>query len=119
MMANWRDMDTSDRFLVRLFVLIMIAFGIVLLAGCAGTAVQYQGPLCGSASPATLNVADRKDRGSFDARCTHTTYNADGTVAAVDEIVISTSDSSASSVIAAQANALANLAGAVARGVAP
>lgn len=91
-----------------------LLFGaIMLVAGCAGTVVEYAGPLCGSTSPATLSLADQKDRAGFDARCTHTTYRLDGSIAAVDEVVISTADSSASSVMAAQAEAIDRLAGAL------
>lgn len=96
----------------------IVAMG-MLLAGCGGTALEFSGPLCGGAEPATFTLADHKDRAGFDARCTHTTYRADGTVAAVDEIVISSSESSASAVIAAQADAIGNLAGAIAKGAAP
>jgi hypothetical protein len=89
------------------------------MAACGGTALEFAGPLCGGVQPATFRLADQKDRAGFDAKCTHTTYRADGTIAAVDEIVISSSESSASAVIAAQADAIGNLAGAIAAGAGP
>ena len=79
------------------------------LVGCGGTAIEYSGPLCGAVSPATLNLADQKDRAAFSASCTHTTYDSSGKVVAVDQVDISTSESSASTVIKAQAEAIANL----------
>ena len=84
------------------------------LLACSGTAVQYAGPLCGSATPAQLTLADRKDRSGFEASCRQTYYDADGKIARVDEIVISSSESSASSVVAAQAEAISRLVDAIA-----
>jgi hypothetical protein len=94
----------------------LIIGSVFLLTACAGTNVQYQGPLCGGTVPASLALTDAKDRAGFEARCTHTTYNIDGTVAAVDEVVISSSESSASAVISAQAEAINRLVATLAAG---
>jgi hypothetical protein len=93
---------------------VLIVLGVLALAACGGTALEYAGPLCGSSVPATLTLADQKDRSAFDASCRQTYYRQDGTVARVDEVTISSSESSASAVIAAQADALGKLAAAVA-----
>jgi hypothetical protein len=99
----------------------MVLLGAALLAltACGGTAVQYSGPLCGSTAQATLNLADQKDRSGFEASCRQTYYATDGSVARVDEVRISSSDSSASAVIQAQSDAISQLAAAVARAAAP
>jgi hypothetical protein len=91
----------------------LMLISMLMLAGCGGTTMDFSGPLCGGALPATFTLADAKDRSGFEARCTHTTYRQDGTVAAVDEIAITSSDSSASAVIQAQAEALTQLSSAL------
>lgn len=82
-----------------------------ILPACSGTALQFAGPLCGSTDQATINLSDKKDRAGFDARCTHTTYAPDGSVASVSEIIITSSESNTSEVIRAQAEAIDKLAG--------
>jgi hypothetical protein len=98
---------------------LVATLSLLSISACGGTALEFSGPLCGGTQPATFTLADHKDRAGFDAKCTHTTYRADGTIAAVDEIVISSSESSASAVVAAQADAISNLAGAIAAGAGP
>lgn len=75
------------------------AIAVVLaLAGCAGTELQFAGKVCGQ--DVSLALIDRKDRSGFDAQIT---CGPEGS------IMVSTSDSSTSAVIAAQAELAARL----------
>lgn len=82
-------------------------FAALLLAGCGGTVVEMDGQICGQ--PVKLRMADQKDRSGFDLAIV---CGPEGSIA------LTTSDSSASAVIQAQATAIAGLAAAAAR-VAP
>lgn len=68
------------------------------LAGCAGTELHFAGSVCGQ--QVDLTLTDRKDRSGFDAQIT---CGPDGS------IMVSTSDSSTSAVIVAQAELTAKL----------
>ena len=84
------------------FGLSAAAFLALLLGGCAwvsGSVVELEGTVCGQ--PVKLRVADNKDRSGFDATVT---CGADGGV------TLTTTDSSASAVMAAQAEAIRGLA---------
>jgi len=94
---------------------------LLALAGCSpgaalfgtGTYVEFQGAICNSATPVTMRLSDAKDRSGFAGRLVVTA--PDGTTC---EITLDSSDSSASSVIAAQSAALSALAVEVAKMVA-
>jgi hypothetical protein len=94
-------------------IIFVISLLFILLPGCSGTALQFAGPLCGGPDPATISLSDRKDRAGFDARCTHTIYASDGSIASVSEVTITSSESNTSEVIRAQAEAIDKLAGLV------
>jgi hypothetical protein len=81
---------------------------VLLLAGCGGTVLEAEGQVCGQ--PLKVRLADAKDRGGFDlaVRC-----GPDGGV------TVTTTDSSASAVIQAQAAVIVGLAAAVGKGAAP
>lgn len=80
-----------------------------LLTACSGSVVEYSGPMCGGEEPATLKVADNKDRAEFTVLCRHTYYLPDGTAESMEERLISSSGAVASTVIGAQAEALGEL----------
>ena len=79
-----------------------------MLSSCGGTVLEMDGQICGQ--PVKMRLADAKDRSGFTMAVT---CGPDGGV------TVTTADSSASAVIAAQSEALARLSAAIAAGVLP
>ena len=88
--------------LLPLLILLILLLLLLPLSACSGTQAQFDGQVCGQETHFT--ITDRKDRGVFDLEATCPQGGS---------VRISTSDSSTSSVIAAQADALAKSAAAL------
>jgi hypothetical protein len=101
-------LDETDRAVIDILTVVMWAlFYALVLAGCAGTRVEFSGELCGQ--PVTFSMYDQKDRTAADiaVRC-----GEDGGV------TISTTESGVNqAIIDAQANAIQRLADEVGRRV--
>lgn len=76
----------------------------VATSGCSGTVLEMEGQICGQ--PVKLRLADAKDRSAFELAIT---------CGPAGSVMVSTAESSASQVLTAQAQALSNLAGVLAR----
>ena len=76
--------------------------GMLLLTGCAGTGIDFDGNVCGQ--PVKFTLTDVKDRGVF---------VGDVTCPQGGGLHVETADSSASAVIQAQADAIAKTAAAL------
>lgn len=106
---------TADR--AHLVGVLLAVAVVLLLAGCtstpdlfgtAGTAMQFEGTICGE--PVRFSATDLKDRSGFEATIT---CGEDGGVHVV------TSESNASQAMVMQAEAISKLAGAIAAGISP